>query len=71
MKTNFILVKVTGTVTSTKTQILNSNYVKRVYVPDGEQEVKVDYVGDDGKVVTMKVTHTLREMWGKLRGVHI
>jgi len=71
VKTNFILVKVTGTVTSTKTQILNSSFVKRVYVPDGETQVKVDYVGDDGKVTTMKVTHSLREMWGKLRGVHL
>lgn len=70
-KTNFILVKVVGTVTSTKGQIINTDYIKRIYKPDDESDVKLDIEGEDGKSHTIKVKHSMKEMWGKVRGIHL
>lgn len=68
VRKNFIVITIVGTVTSTKKQIINTDWVKRIYRHDDDPVVRID-VDDGDKSYTLKVSHSMEVMWQKCRGM--
>lgn len=70
VRKNFILVKAIGTVTSTRTRIVNTDWIKSIYHSDEDDYVRID-IEDKTRTYTLKVNHSMKEMWNKVRGISV